>query len=155
MKHKVKMQFLRFHHWVMSVFIIFIIFTQIEIAYGESFKGQPLYNNEDYSDKITFGKVIGNDFYEGKVTLPIIMLYQKSSEAERSTLKEMFNRKERKTQELTYTLNLMTKYQIIASCKKRAEHFSSVSADSLGIFPESKEKTRLQELAFYIVNRIN
>jgi hypothetical protein len=30
-----------------------------------------------------------------------------------------------------------------------------VSADSLGIFPETKERIRLQELAFYIVNRIN
>ena len=108
-----------------------------------------------YSDKIAFGKVIGNDFYEGKVTLPIIMLYQKSSESERLALKKMFVRKERTKEELAHTLNLMTKYQVIASCKKRAEHFSSVSADSLGIFPESKEKTRLQELAFYIVNRIN
>ncbi len=49
----------------------------------------------------------------------------------------------------------MSKYKVIAACKKRAEHFSSVSSDSLGIFPETKEKKRLQDLAFYIVNRIN
>ena len=41
-----------------------------------------------YSDNISFGKKIGNDFYEGKVTLPVIMLYQKSSEAERLHLKK-------------------------------------------------------------------
>jgi len=108
-----------------------------------------------YSDNISFGKKIGNDFYEGKVTLPVIMLYQKSSEAERLNLKKMFQANERTKEELSYTLNLMSKYQVIAACKKRAEHFSSVSSDSLGIFPESKERKRLQDLAFYIVNRIN
>jgi len=70
-------------------------------------------------------------------------------------LKQMFDRDERTKEELSYTLNLMSKYQVISTCKKRADHFSSVSADSLGIFPESEEKSRLQELAFYIVNRIN
>ena len=108
-----------------------------------------------YSDNTSFGKKIGNDFYEGKVTLPVIMLYQKSSEAERSNLKKIFQADERTEEELRYTLSLMSKYQVIAACKKRAEHFSSVSSDSLGIFPESKERKRLQDLAFYIVNRIN
>jgi len=108
-----------------------------------------------YSDNISFGKKIGNDFCEGKVTLPVIMLYQKSSETERLHLKKMFRANERTEEELSYTLSLMSKYQVIAACKKRAEHFSSVSSDSLGIFPESKERKRLQDLAFYIVNRIN
>lgn len=108
-----------------------------------------------YSDNISFGKKKGNDFCEGKVTLPVIMLYQKSSEAERLHLKKMFRANERTKEELSYTLSLMSKYQVIAACKKRAEHFSSVSSDSLGIFPESKERKRLQDLAFYIVNRIN
>ena len=108
-----------------------------------------------YSDKIAFGKIIGNDFFEGKVTLPIIMLYQKSSGEERIELKKMFDRDKRTKEELAYTLNLMTKYQVITACKKRADHFSSVSADSLAIFPESNDKNKLQELAFYIVNRIN
>ena len=67
----------------------------------------------------------------------------------------MFRANERTKEELSYTLNLMSKYRVIAACKKRAEHFSSVSSDSLGIFPESKERKRLQDLAFYIVNRIN
>jgi octaprenyl-diphosphate synthase len=108
-----------------------------------------------YSDSSSFGKSIGNDFYEGKVTLPIIMLYQKSNDEERLILKNMFTASERTTKQLSYTLDLMSKYKVITTCKKRAEHFSAVSSDSLGIFPETKEKKRLQDLAFYIVNRIN
>jgi octaprenyl-diphosphate synthase len=108
-----------------------------------------------YSNSTSFGKSIGNDFHEGKITLPMIMLYQKSNDSERLILKNMFIEKERTIEQLNYTLNLMSKYKVIAACKKRAEHFSSVSSDSLGIFPETKEKKRLQDLAFYIVNRIN
>jgi octaprenyl-diphosphate synthase len=108
-----------------------------------------------YSNSTSFGKSIGNDFHEGKITLPMIMLYQKSNDGERLILKNMFLEKERTIEQLNYTLNLMSKYKVIAACKKRAEHFSSVSSDSLGIFPETKEKKRLQDLAFYIVNRIN
>ena len=108
-----------------------------------------------YSNSTSFGKSIGNDFHEGKITLPMIMLYQKSNDGERLILKNMFIEKERTIEQLNYTLNLMSKYNVIAACKKRAEHFSSVSSDSLGIFPETKEKKRLQDLAFYIVNRIN
>lgn len=108
-----------------------------------------------YSNSASFGKSIGNDFHEGKITLPMIMLYQKSNDGERLILKNMFIEKERTIEQLNYTLNLMSKYKVIAACKKRAEHFSSVSSDSLGIFSETKEKKRLQDLAFYIVNRIN
>ena len=108
-----------------------------------------------YSNSTSFGKSIGNDFHEGKITLPMIMLYQKSNDGERLILKNMFIEKEITIEQLNYTLNLMSKYKVIAACKKRAEHFSSVSSDSLGIFPETKEKKRLQDLAFYIVNRIN
>ena len=108
-----------------------------------------------YSNSTSFGKSIGNDFHEGKITLPMIMLYQKSNDGERLILKNMFIEKERTIEQLNYTLELMSKYKVIAACKKRAEHFSSVSSDSLGIFPETKEKKRLQDLAFYIVNRIN
>jgi len=108
-----------------------------------------------HSDNLSFGKKIGNDFYEGKVTLPLIMLYQKSNKDERVIIKNIFAQATRTSEHLDTILQLMNKYQIIAACKKRAEHFSSMSADSLGIFPETKERIRLQELAFYIVNRIN
>jgi octaprenyl-diphosphate synthase len=52
-------------------------------------------------------------------------------------------------------LNLIKKYQIIKACKKRADYFSNVAADSLAIFEKNFVVKKLQELAFYIINRIN
>ena len=87
--------------------------------------------------------------------MPIIILYQKSSEAERIKIKKIFDNEERSKDELTFILSLLTKYNIIPACKKRAEYFSSVASDALNIFPETKIRKNLQDLSFYIVNRIS
>ena len=48
----------------------------------------------DYnSDLKFFGKEVGNDFYEGKITLPIILLYQKINQKEKDDLKRIFEKK--------------------------------------------------------------
>ena len=46
-----------------------------------------------YSSKTIFGKEIGKDFFEGKVTLPIIFLCQKANENERLYLEKIFKKK--------------------------------------------------------------
>ena len=52
----------------------------------------------DYSSKEkVFGKKIGNDFLEGKITLPIILLFQKSTPEEREVLQKYFSKKIRKS----------------------------------------------------------
>ena len=54
----------------------------------------------DYNSELKFfGKKIGNDFYEGKVTLPIILLYQKLENNEKKELKEFFKKKDRSVEE--------------------------------------------------------
>ena len=60
----------------------------------------------DYNSELKFfGKKIGNDFYEGKVTLPIILLYQKSNLNEKSELKKIFEKNERNEEELKKSFN--------------------------------------------------
>ena len=109
----------------------------------------------DYNSTKVFGKDIGNDFYEGKITLPIIILFQKSNETEREQIKKYFTQEIRTEEELSKVLLLMQKYDVITICKKRAEHFSNVSSDSLNIFKDSDIKKKLQELSFYLINRSN
>jgi octaprenyl-diphosphate synthase len=109
----------------------------------------------DYNSTKAFGKNIGNDFYEGKITLPIIILFQKSNDNERKLVKKFFSQEKRTEKELNKVLSLMQKYSVIAICKKRAEHFSNVSSDSLNIFKDSEIKKNLQELTFYLINRSN
>ena len=109
----------------------------------------------DYNSTKAFGKNIGNDFYEGKITLPIIILFQKTNEIEREQIKKYFAQKIRIEKELNQILLLIKKYDVITICKKRAEYFSNVSSDSLNIFKDSEIRKNLQELSFYLINRTN
>ena len=106
-----------------------------------------------YSTKITFGKEIGKDFYEGKVTLPIIFLCQKANTEEKIFLKKIFKKKNRSKQEFSETQNLIKKHNSIDSCFKRAEHFVNISYNSLSIFNTSKEKSILQNLTSFSLER--
>ena len=68
----------------------------------------------DYNSELKlFGKNIGQDFYEGKITLPIILLFQKANKDEKETLKKTFAKEERNQNDLNLTLSLIKKYNII------------------------------------------
>ena len=106
-----------------------------------------------YSTKTAFGKEIGKDFFEGKVTLPIIFLYQKSNTNEKIFLEKIFKKKVRSKLEYNETQKLLKKYNSINSCFKRAEHFINISYNALNIFNPSKEKTILQNLTSFSLER--
>ena len=108
----------------------------------------------DYnSDLKFFGKKIGNDFYEGKITLPIILLFQKLNNNEKSKLKIIFEKKERTEDELKNILNLMKKNNIINECYSKAEYFINLASNSLGIFDHSKEKEIFKKLTSFSLER--
>jgi len=108
----------------------------------------------DYNSELKFfGKKIGNDFYEGKVTLPIILLYQKLSTDEKKELKEFFKKEYRSLEDFNKVLLMIKKYNVIFECYKKAEHFINLASNSLSIFDESKEKEILQGLTSFSLER--
>jgi octaprenyl-diphosphate synthase len=106
-----------------------------------------------FSTKTVFGKEIGKDFYEGKTTLPIIIIFQRANAEERDFLIEIFKKKERNEDDFSETLALINKYKAVHASFKRAEYFVNVSYDALGIFKDSKEKKILQNLTGFSLNR--
>ena len=78
----------------------------------------------DYNSELKlFGKKIGNDFYEGKITLPIILLYQKASIGEKKIIKNHFVKENRSENDFKEILELVKKYGIINNCYFKAEYF--------------------------------
>jgi len=106
-----------------------------------------------FSTKTIFGKEIGKDFYEGKTTLPLIIIFQRGNEEERNFLKETFNKKKRNEDDFSETLALINKYKAVEISFKRAEYFVNVSYDALSIFQSSEEKEILQNLTEFSLNR--
>ena len=106
-----------------------------------------------FSTKQIFGKEIGKDFYEGKTTLPLIIIFQRANNEERDFLKEIFKKKKRNEDDFSETLALINKYKAVQTSLKRAEYFVNISYDALGIFEDSLEKKILQDLTGFSLNR--
>jgi len=108
----------------------------------------------DYNSEIKFfGKKIGNDFYEGKVTLPIILLYQKANNTEKVELKKLFEENKRDEEDLKKVLLMIKNYNIIFACYTKAEYFINLASNSLSIFKDTKEKEILKNLTSFSLER--
>ena len=108
----------------------------------------------DYnSDLKFFGKKIGKDFYEGKVTLPIILLFQKANNQEKENLKDKFLKNARDENDLNYTLSLIKRYDVIKDCYQKAQHYINLASNSLSVFNDCEEKNILENLTSFSLSR--
>ena len=108
----------------------------------------------DYNSELKlFGKKIGQDFYEGKITLPIILLFQKAENLEKENLKNIFSKSFRGIEDLDYSLSLIKKYDIIKVCYKKAEHYINLASNALSVFKDSNEKSILENLTSFSLER--
>ena len=108
----------------------------------------------DYNSELKlFGKKIGQDFYEAKITLPIILLFQKAEFDEREILKKTFFKKERSERDFEYILSLIKKYEIIKACYQKAQHYINLASNSLSVFKDCEEKNILENLTSFSLSR--
>jgi len=106
-----------------------------------------------YSTQKIFGKEIGKDFFEGKTTMPLVIIFQKANDEERDFLKEIFKKEKRNEDDFSETLALINKYKAVKESLKRAEYFVNISYGALEVFKDSKEKKILQNLTSFSLNR--
>ena len=108
----------------------------------------------DYNSELKlFGKKIGKDFYEGKVTLPIILLFQKANNQEKEKLKNIFSKNMRNENDLSYSLSLIKRYDVIKACYQKAQHYINLASSSLSVFNDCEEKNILENLTSFSLSR--
>ena len=108
----------------------------------------------DYNSELKlFGKKIGQDFYEGKITLPIILLFQKANFGEKENLKKSFTKEIRNENDLNYVLSLIKQYDVIKACYQKANHYINLASNSLSVFKDCEEKTILENLTSFSLSR--
>lgn len=108
----------------------------------------------DYSAKqATLGKTIGDDFKEGKISLPVILAFRRGDEEERKFWRRTMEELEQTDDDLEHALHLMTKHNALTDSVERARHYGSIARDSLGIFPESPIKTAFNDLIDFCIVR--
>jgi len=108
----------------------------------------------DYNSDIKlFGKKIGQDFFEGKITLPIILLFQKLDLDEKKLLIKIFKKDMRDKDDFNKIISLIKKYKIINECYQKAQHYINLASNSLTVFKDSKEKNILKNLTSFSLSR--
>ena len=108
----------------------------------------------DYNAELKlFGKKIGQDFFEGKITLPIILLYQKLEIEEKNNLINMFSKDTRDKDDLDKTIASINKHKIINECYQKAQHYINLASNSLSVFKDNKEKEILKNLTTFSLSR--
>jgi len=108
----------------------------------------------DYNSELKmFGKTVGQDFFEGKITLPIILLFQKLDSIEKENLKKIFSKEIRDKDDFEKTISLIKKYKIIEECYQKAQHYINLASNALTVFEESKEKNIFKNLTSFSLAR--
>jgi octaprenyl-diphosphate synthase len=99
------------------------------------------------------GKDRGDDFREGKMTLPVILAYARGSGEERKFWQEAIAGFRTEDEDLAHAVNLIRKHDAIAATRERARHFAQRACDALSIFPDSKARAAMVEAAQFAVSR--
>ena len=99
------------------------------------------------------GKNLGDDFKLGKTTLPIILVWQKSDQKEKSFWNRTLVDLNQKPSDFKTALKILNKYNVFSECKNIAIEFVNKSLQSIEIFPDSIIKDRLKGLASESINR--
>jgi octaprenyl-diphosphate synthase len=101
------------------------------------------------------GKNVGDDFREGKVTLPVILSYRRGTAEERDFWKRAIEENENGDAELERARALMARYGAIGDTINRARHFGEIARDALAPLKTSPQKSALLEVIDFCIERVS
>jgi octaprenyl-diphosphate synthase len=108
----------------------------------------------DYaSDGTTMGKDTGDDFRDGKVTLPVILAYARGDETQRRFWKDAIEGRRTSDEDLAHAIRLLEETGSVADTLARARHYGQRAIAALGRFPDGRAKSALIEAVEFAVAR--
>ncbi len=108
----------------------------------------------DYdSDAAQMGKDRGDDFREGKMTLPVILAYARGSEEEREFWRAAIIGHRTADADLAHAIELIARHDAVRDTRERARHFADRAIQALSNFPDSKARQAMVQAAQFAVSR--
>ncbi len=108
----------------------------------------------DYGGKSAkLGKNVGDDFREGKITLPVVLSFRRGSDSERAFWNRTLGKGEVNDGDLDTAMGLMAKHHAIEDTVGRARHYGAIATDALALVPASDIKTALEETVAFCIAR--
>jgi octaprenyl-diphosphate synthase len=108
----------------------------------------------DYGSKQdVMGKGVGDDFRDGKVTLPVILAYARGTDAERAFWRAAIGGERVSDEDLTYAIALLRSTDALSETVERARHYGRRALDALAGFPAGKARSALSEAVEFAISR--
>ncbi len=101
------------------------------------------------------GKNVGDDFREGKITLPVILSYRRGTDAERAFWKASLEDGDNGNERLEQARGLMVRYGALADTIQRARQFGAIARDALAPLKPGTHKDALLDVVEFCVSRLN
>jgi octaprenyl-diphosphate synthase len=110
----------------------------------------------DYGgDSKNLGKSVGDDFREGKITLPVILSFRRGTPEERAFWQRTLADSDIRDGDLDHAQALMRRHKAIEATLERARHYGDVARDALAIFPDSAAKKAMLDVVGFCIARAN
>jgi len=100
-----------------------------------------------------FGKSIGDDFRDGKITLPIVLAFARGDAEERAFWRRTLEDGEQGPDDLDRAIRLVERRGAIAETRARAVRYATAASDALAIFPDGPLRRALEETAAFATAR--
>ncbi len=108
----------------------------------------------DYSGKqAQLGKSVGDDFREGKITLPVVLSYRRGDDKQRAFWKRVMESGDQQDGDLAHAISLMQQHGAIEDTIERARHYGAIARDAMEIFPDGEYKSALLDAIGFSVGR--
>jgi len=101
------------------------------------------------------GKNAGDDFREGKITLPVVLSFRRGSETERAFWTRTLEKGDIRDGDLDTAIGLMTKHRALEDTIQRARHYGAMAKDALGLFADGPMKHALEDVVEFCIARGN
>ena len=106
-----------------------------------------------FGDSGKMGKSVGKDFFEGKVTYPVIHCFKKSDKKSKKIIAKLFFKRKRSKKDLTVLLNLMKKTNTYKSSIEFVRKYAEKAKTNINKFEGNKYKVYLDELVDHLIIR--
>ena len=108
----------------------------------------------DYdSDATESGKDKGDDFREGKMTLPVILAYARGTPDERRFWQDAIAGFRAEDEDLAHAVELINRHDCVSATRDRARHFAQRAIDAIACFPPCEARNAMAEAAQFAVAR--
>jgi octaprenyl-diphosphate synthase len=108
----------------------------------------------DYGGKSAkLGKNVGDDFREGKITLPVVLSFRRGNAEERAFWNRTLGEGDLREGDLDTAITVVTRHHAIEDTVGRARHYGAIATDALALVPPSEIKAALEETVEFCIAR--